>query len=137
MYSKEQRDLELLKQYGKRHCEECKTLIIGRSDKKFCDDACRNNYNNRTKGGDSVVIRSVNQVLKRNRRILKQFLERGMNKPQRMHLLQSGFSFEHFTGKKVIGGSNYLFIYEYGFLHLDNDAILIVKSNESENGNEL
>ena len=28
-------------------CLECGEKIIGRSDKKFCNDACRNSYNNK------------------------------------------------------------------------------------------
>lgn len=29
-----------------KNCPECGDKIIGRADKKFCSDACRNAYNN-------------------------------------------------------------------------------------------
>ena len=31
----------------KKQCPECEDPIIGRTDKKFCSDGCRNSYNNR------------------------------------------------------------------------------------------
>ena len=33
--------------YMEKNCLECGTRIIGRADKKFCNDSCRNSYNNK------------------------------------------------------------------------------------------
>ena len=32
-----------------KRCLECNDVLHGRSDKKFCSDACRNTYNNKKK----------------------------------------------------------------------------------------
>lgn len=37
--------------------------INGRADKKYCDDFCRNSYNNHLKGQINNVIRNVNNAL--------------------------------------------------------------------------
>ncbi|RYF12576.1 MAG: DUF2116 family Zn-ribbon domain-containing protein, partial [Flavobacteriales bacterium] len=39
-----------------RFCLDCNTEIKGRADKKFCDDQCRNNYNNRRKSEDGEFV---------------------------------------------------------------------------------
>ena len=52
-------------------CLECEANLQGRADKKFCSDACRNNFNNRQKSAVTILVRQVNSVLKKNRNILK------------------------------------------------------------------
>ncbi|MCH5686755.1 DUF2116 family Zn-ribbon domain-containing protein [Niabella sp. W65] len=48
-----------------KNCMACGKPVKGRSDKKFCDDYCRNAYNNRANGINSGIIRSINNDLKR------------------------------------------------------------------------
>jgi len=40
-----------------RNCPECGEKIIGRADKKFCSDQCRNSYNNRLNSDASNTVR--------------------------------------------------------------------------------
>ena len=54
-----------------RHCLACGKTVKGRIDKKFCDDYCRNVYNNRTKSDDNALIREVIQILKRTDAFLR------------------------------------------------------------------
>ncbi|WKN30998.1 hypothetical protein PZB74_18785 [Porifericola rhodea] len=56
-----------------RRCQQCQSQLQGRVDKKFCSDQCRFLYNNQKKRSAEVTISNVNQVLRRNRTILKSF----------------------------------------------------------------
>ena len=53
-------------------CLECGEKIIGRSDKKFCNDACRNSYNNKQNKDSSNLMRNINNKLRKNFRILSE-----------------------------------------------------------------
>ena len=111
-------------------CLACKRVIKGRIDKKFCDDSCRNNYNNSLKSADVNLVRNINNALAKNRRILETFLSEGdeMAKTTKDRLLQKGFQFKYIThtysNKK---GNVYFFCYDVGYLPLDHDWYLLVK----------
>jgi hypothetical protein len=101
----------------------CNAVIRGRSDKKFCDDFCRNSYNNRLKSHEWVV-RDINSLLRRNRRILKSiYAALGTGTPvSRETLLQQGFHFEYHTHtKKQSDRAVIYFCYEYGFSPLQKE----------------
>ena len=55
-----------------RTCLACERALKGRSDKKFCNDYCRNNYNNvqKAKNNYSPAIRNINNALLKNRKVL-------------------------------------------------------------------
>lgn len=119
----------------KKSCLCCGKLIKGRSDKKFCDDNCRNTYNNqlKAKSNYSSYIRNINNTLLKNRKILEELLpvEQDMAKTTQDKLLQKGFAFKFqthsYTNKK---GNVYHFCYDYGWLPLENNWYLIVKRKE-------
>lgn len=114
-------------------CLSCNKTLKGRTDKKFCDDYCRNNYNNQLKGEDNNHIRNINNALRKNRRILEALLpaQEDMVKASRDKLLVKEFQFKYsthtYTNKK---GNTYFFCYEYGYLPLENDWFLIVRRRE-------
>jgi hypothetical protein len=112
-----------------KNCLTCNKAIRGRSDKKFCNDACRNSYNNLHRPGATDAIRRINSLLIKNRKILEQLCRNGeRRKVTREQLIVLGFAFSFYTNtyqnKK---GSVYFFCYDYGWLDL-NDSILVVKS---------
>ena len=41
----------------KKQCPECNDPIVGRTDKKFCSDGCRNSFNNRVNKDQKNLIR--------------------------------------------------------------------------------
>src|SRR5437868_6469308 len=97
-----------------RSCLQCGKALKGRSDKKFCDDYCRNNYNNQLKANSNSYIRNINNTLGKNRRILEGFLPQSgeMSKVTKEKLLQHGFSFKYFTHTYTSKrGSTYIFCY--------------------------
>lgn len=111
------------------NCLECGEKIIGRSDKKFCNDACRNAYNNKQNKDSTNLMRNVNNKLRKNYRILIETNTDGKTKITRSKLESLGFDFDYFTNLKVYkNGSEYKFIYDYGYKLLEDDFVLIVKN---------
>ena len=116
-----------------KNCPECGNIILGRIDKKFCSDMCRNNYNNKLKAVDVNYVRNINNILKKNRRILEEICPEEKQKTTRANLQKKGFDFLFFTHqRKTQSGSVYFFVYDYGYLALDNDFFLVVKDNRSK-----
>ena len=56
-------------------CLNCEKTLKGRTDKKFCDDYCRNSYNNQLKASKNNLVRNINNALGKNRRILESFFK--------------------------------------------------------------
>ena len=116
----------------KKDCLSCGKLLYGRADKKFCNDYCRNAYNNNLKSTGSPFVRNINNLLLKNRRILEAMLgQEEMQKVSKEKLLQQGFQFKYlthtYTNRK---GNIYKFCYEFVYLPLENEWFLIVKRNE-------
>jgi len=111
-------------------CLTCHKPVKGRTDKKFCDDYCRNAFNNHLKSATNNLVRNINNALGKNRRILESFFkkEEEIAKTTKNKLLEKGFLFKYFThtytNKK---GNIYFFCYDYGYLPLENDWYLLVK----------
>ena len=115
-----------------KECLACSKTLHGRADKKFCNDYCRNAYNNALKSANSPAVRNINNVLQRNRRILETTLgEDELKKTTKEKLAVQGFQFKYathtYTNKK---GDVYVFCYEYGYLPLEHDWFLIVRQSE-------
>lgn len=119
---------------GIRTCKECEEVLRGRTDKRFCNDGCRNAYNNRENSKDSDILKKINNQLRKNRKILRTLLaEEKMLKTNKSKLLAEGFSLKYHTHRIItLKGQEYIFCYEYGYLDLGNDYILIVKSKEKK-----
>lgn len=120
-----------------RNCLACNKTLQGRADKKFCNDYCRNAYNNQLKVSSTGTVRKINHCLLKNRRILETFLAtEEMSKTTKEKLVHMGFQFKYlthtYTNKK---GNVYFFCYEFGYLPLENDWYLIVKRKEDVSHN--
>jgi predicted nucleic acid-binding Zn ribbon protein len=118
-----------------KSCLSCGKTIKGRADKKFCDDYCRNNFNNqqKAKGNHSTYVRNINNTLIKNRKILEALKgdKEEHVKASREKLLGLGFSFKYLTHIfKNKEGKIYSWCYDYGYLPLENDWFLIVKRKE-------
>jgi len=109
-------------------CLECGEQLKGRADKKFCSDYCRNAYNNKLNKDSKNLIRNTNNRLRKNYRILEELNPNGKSKATKSQLLSKDFSFEFFTSiyttKK---GTVYYFVYDQGYLPLENDYFALVK----------
>ncbi len=111
-------------------CLECGEKIIGREDKKFCSDGCRNTYNNKINKDINNYMRNINNKLRKNYRILTTLNVEGKSKTTKTKLLSKGFDFEYFTNiLQTKTGNTYYFIYDQGYLALDNDFFMLVKKD--------
>jgi len=116
-----------------KECLECGDKIMGRSDKKFCSDLCRNAYNNKLNSDSNNLVRNINNVLRKNRRILESACqEDDKGKISKNALVREGFDFSHFTHLRTTQkGATYYFVYEYGYLALEHELFLVVKDRKS------
>jgi predicted nucleic acid-binding Zn ribbon protein len=124
-----------LQKTGAKTCAACGKPLKGRIDKKFCDDYCRNNYNNqqKSKGNYSAFVRNINNTLLKNRKVLESILPSGEEtaKANRDKLQRLGFHFNYITHIYTTkAGKQYFYCYDYGYLPLEGDWFLIVKRKE-------
>ncbi len=116
-------------------CLACGAVLRGRVDKKFCNDYCRNNYNNqqKLKSNQNSLVRNINATLLKNRKVLESILPATEEtaKASKDKLLRLGFHFKYLTHLYTTKtGKTYYYCYDYGYLPLDNDWFLIVKKKE-------
>ncbi|MES2837929.1 MAG: hypothetical protein V4667_10425 [Bacteroidota bacterium] len=114
-----------------KKCIECGDKFTGRSDKKFCSDACRNAYNNTLNSDSTNYVRNINNILRKNRRILEDLNPGETAKVAKQKMLDAGYNFKYhthqYTTKK---GTIYFFCYEQGFLPIENDYYFLVKKQQ-------
>lgn len=113
---------------NKKLCLECGTAIIGRSDKKFCNDYCRNAFNNKVNIDSKNLIRNTNNRLRKNHKILSELNTSGKTKTTRTKLLDHNFDFNTFTSIYTTKTGNvYFYVYNQGYLKLENDHYLLIR----------
>lgn len=112
----------------KKLCLDCGEELFGRIDKKFCNDQCRSSYNNKQQLDSSTYIRKVNQILRKNRRILENFLSQDKSKSSKERLIEKGFNFNYYTNTlKTKDGRIYYYCYDYGYFTLEDNWYALVK----------
>lgn len=115
----------------KKTCLNCKEEIIGRVDKKFCCDYCRNQYNNILNSDSNKYVRNINNILRKNRRILSELNPDGKIKLHKNKMAEKGFNFNYFTNiYKTKTGKTYYFSYDQGWLELENDYFILVRKKD-------
>lgn len=116
---------------NERLCLECNAPFRGRIDKKFCSDVCRVAFNNRLNSDDINYVRNINNILRRNRRILIRMNPTGKSKVSHDRLKALGFDFNYFTSiYKTRDGALYYYCYEQGYLPIERDWYLLVIKKE-------
>ena len=118
-----------------KHCLQCGLRINGRSDKKYCSDACRTDFNNKLKT-DNNYVRMVSKTLRKNRLILEKLTQTN-NYPNgitKRLLIDMGYNFNYHT--HVYYSENnikYVYCFEFGFCMAPNGSIeLLDKDKEYE-----
>jgi len=99
-------------------CVACGKELKGRSDKRFCDLHCKSTYHYRkSQEEEPRFFNKVDNQLKTNRKILKQYNKAGKATVRSSLIIDEGFNPNFFTHYwKNNKGDVYLFVYEYGFL---------------------
>ena len=114
----------------KRKCLECGEELRGRSDQKFCSDYCRNTYNNKLDVDTKNLIRNTNNRLRKNYKILTELNKSGKTKVSRLRLYDRNFDFNFYTSTYTTkAGKIYYYLYDQGYLELENDYYLLIKKN--------
>jgi len=109
-------------------CLQCGNELRGRSDKKFCDDQCRSQFNNQHYAVSSNFVREINSILRRNRQILAGYFNgKERTKVNGSVLLKRGFDPDFITHTRVTKkGTVYRFCYEFGYRFLEGNHCMIV-----------
>lgn len=114
-----------------KQCLECGEKLVGRVDKKFCHDGCRNSYNNRKNKDHTNLVRNINNRLRKNYRILQSLNTSEKTKTTKSKLDSLGFDYRYFTSVHTTkNGTSYYFVYDQGYLSLNNGFYLLVKRKE-------
>lgn len=109
-------------------CPECGEKIVGRVDKKFCNDSCRNTFNNRLNKDSTNTIRKINNILRKNHRILEEFNPDQKATVTKQKLADKGFDFSYYTSMYTTKTGNvYYFVYDQGYLSIENNYLALVK----------
>lgn len=84
-------------------CRSCGKPVQGRSDKKYCNDFCRNEYNNLHSVSNTVYMRRVNYILRKNRNILLSMIPASAQQAtvSKERLLVAGFYFALITNVRL------------------------------------
>jgi predicted nucleic acid-binding Zn ribbon protein len=110
-------------------CQVCGQTFIGRSDKKYCSDQCRamrNNQKKKAEPGERLIL-DINRILRKNRSILKLLSPLGKTTTRQEYLVLQGFDFRYHTYLfQTRKGSTYHFCYDFGYLLLPENKVLIV-----------
>ena len=108
-------------------CKECAEPLHGRSDKLFCEDACRVKHHRRN-NSLSAVKRGVDQVLQKNRTLLsalrKNPLEKLGPEDRAYWLRRKGFDFNFHTHVQLAqDGRMVIMCYDEGYV-LEGDGVI-------------
>jgi hypothetical protein len=77
-------------------------------------------------------MRNVNNILRRNRRVLLTLNPTEKTTVHRNKLLEMGFNFAYHTSTSTTkSGSTYIFCYEQGYLPIENNFYLLVVRKET------
>lgn len=112
-----------------RVCGQCGEPLAGRADKKFCSDQCRATAGNVRKLADKgeQLMRDINATLRHNRQVLRHASLEGKTTVRRQVLRQAGFDLGYFTHQyRTQKGNTYHFCYDFGYLLLEEEKVLIV-----------
>ena len=114
-----------------KQCQECGDSIKGRPDKKFCSDQCRVTHNNRLNSDENNYVRNVNNLIRRNRRILTRLAKGGKTKVSRSVLNEKGFDFGYFTSTdSTQDGAICYYCYEQGYVPIEKEQVLLVTKED-------
>jgi hypothetical protein len=114
-----------------KKCLECGIPLKGRADKKFCSDQCRSASHNRLNGDVNNYVRNINNVLRKNRRILDSLNPGGKVKIASDRLKDRGFDFRYYTSTQATrDGGVFYYCYEQGYLPLKKNYLLLVMKQD-------
>jgi len=114
-----------------KKCLDCGAILRGRTDKKFCSDQCRNNYNNKLNRDTNNFVRNVHGLLRKNRRILSDLYNDGKRRIHKDALFALGYNFSFFTHViEAMNGKKFHYCFEYGYSEAGDDFIELSENTQ-------
>jgi len=103
----------------RKTCPVCRSVLTGRTDKKYCSDQCRFIQNNRTKKINEQSILEANKQLRKNRMILKTLSPAGKATVRKEVLDVLGYDYSLFNSIFITNSKQVYYIcYDYAFTPL-------------------
>lgn len=119
-----------------KKCKECGKKINplkGRADRQYCNELCKNRYHNKRLNEDSVELKRIERILRKNHGILKRlFLRKDNDSIERERMLKDGFDFSYHTHRIItkIKKNEFIFCYGYGYRPVNENKYKIIKAFE-------
>ena len=114
-----------------KKCLDCGEILRGRTDKKFCSDQCRNNYNNKLNRDTNNFVRNVHGLLRKNRRILADLYSEGKVRVHKDALFALGYNFNFFTHIiETSHGKKFHYCFEYGYCETEEDFLELKQNSQ-------
>ena len=117
---------------NKHHCIFCSKPLSGRSDKKYCNDYCKSEYNNRKKRSTTSFnysIQRINRILIQNRNILCSIIQNHKSiRIDNESLIIKGFHFNFYTHTIQTKEKIKIFCYDIGYIKRGDAEVIIYKN---------
>jgi hypothetical protein len=112
-----------------RTCQQCNTTLHGRSDKRFCSVACKNEHNYTTRQQTKSAVAEIDGYLHRNREILATIMgDSAKELIDRTLLVRARFRWEYMTGiYKNKQGKWYHIVYDYAWMEFSDQQVMIIR----------
>ena len=109
-------------------CIFCGSVLLGRSDKKYCDDICRNNHHYAMRKEDLSVVKNVNGLLMHNRDVLRLVYKNKSTCISKDQLEEYDFNFELFTNVyKTKKNEEYKVVYDYAYKFINDEELIVIR----------
>lgn len=115
-------------------CHYCNRVLHGgRTDRKFCNDTCRNAFNRERRKADERLFgddiqERIFKIIRKNHALLVKFnpLQENDHVANREALYQAGFNFEYFTSADTgSDGKLRRYCFEQNWVELDYGLLLL------------
>ncbi|MES2328149.1 MAG: hypothetical protein V4539_01015 [Bacteroidota bacterium] len=113
----------------KRLCLNCEKPISGRSDKKYCNDVCKNEHHNQNTSDFAYIEKRLKKKLKSNRDILKEILgQQNSCVVSKDLLVGKGYEMNYLTHYRDVASKRYYYVFDHGFCEEKNGDLKVVKA---------
>lgn len=110
----------------KKTCLFCaETLNVGRADKKYCNDYCRNSHHNETISREEKEIRPIFNALRKNRKTL--LMLREVPNLTMKELYKMGFNFDFATHSRRTEAGEETYCFDVGYRVVNDQRVEIVQ----------
>jgi hypothetical protein len=124
-----------------KHCENCGRVLFGRTDKRFCNDTCRNTFNREKTLREQIKehenLPEIFKIIKNNYRILKSYAHKTLDPDVQLYfpakdLISDGINVNYFTSIYQDGAELWRFCFERGW-RIDGDTCYVRDIPEQAN----